>query len=280
MTANMDDDELQLRYVRVPKGQHLSDSRDTDGWGRDLLRDDGTNELRGPAESLPVDEDELRERLGVRSPDGEESSTDEDRLSPGQQALADVVLHIIDEVLEQVDWDAVFAAVWPAVRRAPRRVFDRLRFGKARAAQQPGWGVGKTTGEVNVAAVESPRSIDRPTSRVVMSSEEYRRLLLEIMAAEAFASKRRTLLSNVVVDDRMITPELMNSMRLVLDGRALELSDTEVAAVLAFLQITSPVPNGRALGSGRPAAGRELGHTPAIGSAHLNKSPNVRKPVD
>ncbi len=210
-----EDYELHIRAVKVPRGQHLPDSKDTEGAARDLLFEDGTNKLRGPAESFPIDEDELRERLGVRPDDGDEPSTNEDRLSPGQQAVADVILHIVDEVLEQIDWDAVFERVWPAVRRAPSRIASFFGFKKRDAVP--------------------PATIDRSTPKVVMSSEEYRRFVLEAMAAEAFASRRRSLLANAVVDDGLITPELMNSTRLLLEARVSELSETELAAVLAFL---------------------------------------------
>src|SRR5262245_36864311 len=92
-------DEWQLRRVRVPKGTHFSDSKETPGAERELLREDGTNKLLGPPESFPVDQDAM---YGVPAYEPDlPSSAGEPELSPSQQALADAIADLFETVIRE-----------------------------------------------------------------------------------------------------------------------------------------------------------------------------------
>lgn len=109
-----DEDEWVLREVRVPKGTHLSDSKETPGAERTLLREDGSNKLLGPPEARPVEDADLLSAYPYTpySP----SEPEDEGLTPGQKELADALTEIITEVAREVVLPLVRDVLAPALR--------------------------------------------------------------------------------------------------------------------------------------------------------------------
>ena len=79
-------DSYEIRKVRVPEGTHLSQSSETTGAERALLRDEATNELVGPPELFPVDDDDFStDRCDHCEPE------DDVQLSPEQQMVVEAL---------------------------------------------------------------------------------------------------------------------------------------------------------------------------------------------
>lgn len=160
-----DDDEWQLRYVRVPKGTHLSDSRASAGVERDLLREDGTNKLLGPTESVAADSASLYASSGDYAAGGSGAMEP----SFGVQLVAEAV----DALVAAIDWDAVFDRAAVAIGRTRGKIAKRLRSAIGRAEDRPGTDVA-----VEVADVSGvPPKAVLPATRAPefkMSSAEYR----------------------------------------------------------------------------------------------------------
>lgn len=116
------DDEWELRWVRVPQGTHLSNSRATPGRERDLLREDGTNKTLGPTESIAADEDAF---FGVRSHGSNSPSGSGGTERTWAQQLA---VGVITDVVKAVDWEAVFEQfVAPVFKRQSAKVGTHVR---------------------------------------------------------------------------------------------------------------------------------------------------------
>lgn len=222
------DDDWELRKVRVPKGTHLSQSKDSEGAQRDLLREDGTNKLLGPAESMPVDEDDLNhyrrnpppQDLGEREPSW----------------LAQLLGDVVEELIEEIDWEAVFEhIIAPAIKRTKNRVANRFRST-----------FGRTKTEIVEFVPDHPSTAldtqDHDESFAV-SREEYRQRVLLVLTAEAFASRERENLAKARIDEANLPEELVRAVRLVLEGNASSLTVDELAVVREFLAEV-PVPTG------------------------------------
>lgn len=225
------DDEWELRLVRVPKGTHRSKSRDTRGADRDLLREDGTNKLLGPTESIAADD--LDEPRTYEEPTSGQTS------AKSESAVAEVVGEIIQNVADQIDWDVVMEQlVMPAVRRARGKVAQRFRSAIGRADP-----AAATTTEVAVADLppESPATVVSTADEggVVMTAEEYSDRVASVLAADSFAAWQRKLLSTARVEAGDLHPELQCAMTALLQGDTSSLSEAELGAVMTFLQRSS-----------------------------------------
>lgn len=237
------DDEWQLRMVRVPKGTHLSESRETEGAERDLLREDGTNKLLGPTESIPADDS-----YELRRHDADDPT---DSGSQGRSAGAPFIEQVISEVVAQIPWDEVFEKlVVPAFRRARGRLGHRFASARPKSDGDPGTAV-------EVAALEPPEaagvSLDTTADAIEirMSAEEFRDRVMSVFAAESYAARQREVLSNARIDEGDLDPGLQRAVVSLLSGNAASLGRSEVEAAMRFLQ-SSPiggraheVPNGR-----------------------------------
>ena len=100
------DDEWVRREVRIPKGTHLSKSKDSAGAERDLLREDGTNRLLGPTESRSVEEDDLHRAYPYESVPSPDSGEPELPLLAGLAEAA--ITGFVNGLVESIDWEAVF----------------------------------------------------------------------------------------------------------------------------------------------------------------------------
>ncbi|MFD5097889.1 hypothetical protein [Streptomyces albidochromogenes] len=208
--------DWHLRYVRIPEGAHLSDSKETVGAQRDLLREDGTNKLLGPTESIPADEDAL---LRVHA------------LSPAQQLVAEVLKEVAREVVVPILMEVVAPAVKRNVSRMVKSLLSATRAAGDRAdaaelAVQPETPPADSSKEM-ATAVEEPQ--------ISMSSEEYRESLIAVLAAEGFAARQKRMLSNAIIQDDDLSPALRSAITLVLEGNASSLDEETREEVVRFL---------------------------------------------
>lgn len=97
----MGEDEWEYRKVRKPPNTHFGKSTQTPGVEREILYEDGTNKLKGPPESLPVDEEELRERFSPAQPPLPSPSKEQER-TPLQQELAEMGVEFLEQFINEV----------------------------------------------------------------------------------------------------------------------------------------------------------------------------------
>jgi hypothetical protein len=243
------DEEFQLRWVHVPKGTHLSSSRRTAGMDRDLLREDGTNKNLGPPESKPADLDNIvRDRVGreeipvdqerdeyefsseVGDVSRERTFADELRTAAAE-AIVDAVLEQIIELLKQVDWNAVAKRSSVVLRRTAGRASTRLRSLVNRTKSSDA----RISGAPELAPDLDPGT-QMVTQGVTMSRAEFLARMKAVIIAEAFADWQRRELANAVVSNEDLSAELQQSVLLVLDGGAAELTPSQLEGVLELLQ--------------------------------------------
>lgn len=220
------DDEWELRRVRIPKGTHLSESKDSQGAQRDLLREDGTNKLLGPTESVAVEEDYLDSAYSYDNAQSRDSG--EPELPWAAQLLSDV----IEEVVESIDWEEVFEhIVAPAAKRTKDRVANRLRSTFRRTK----------TEIVEFVPEELPTSSTQVDTQdgnatFALGRDEYRQSVIAVLAAEAFAARQREFLANARIEEDNVPEALVRAVTLVLEGNASSLAPDELAAVMEFLE--------------------------------------------
>ncbi|MDX3375537.1 hypothetical protein ACH475_03630 [Streptomyces globisporus] len=222
--------EWHLRFVRIPEGTHLSDSKDSPGIERDLLREDGTNKLLGPTESFPADVDALLRDRGYNT--DALRSADVRELSPAQQALADAIAEALEAVVREFVVPAFKEVVAPAIKRKLSEITRSLRSAIREARGQAG------TTELTVLAgtpqsdysKELDAAVEEPT--VSMSSAEFRERLIAALVAEEFAATQRRMLSNAYIEDDDLFPEFKSAITLELEGDS-SLLDEEMLEFLA-----------------------------------------------
>lgn len=222
-----------LRWVRIPEGTHLSDSKDTPGVERDLLREDGTNKLLGPTESFAADEDALH-RVHAYETDSPRGA-DVRELSLAQQWLADLTAEVLDTVAREVVVPVFKEVVAPAIKRKFSGIAKSLRSTTREARGQAG------TTELAVLTATPPADSSKEVDtavvepRISMSSAEFRERLIAARAAEEFAAEQRRMLSNARIEDDDLPPELKGAIQLVLEGNASLLDEETRAVVVKFL---------------------------------------------
>jgi len=222
------DGDWELRWVRVPDGTHLSDSRESAGASRDLLREDGTNKLLGPTESIRADVNSLYDQ---RSDDYLESGDSTPTFA--DQVIGAMVEAVVVTLLEAIDWDSVVDKTSGVLKRTKARITRGIRPNRTQPDTRPGT-------EVAVAEMLNPGAeieaavTELPPYR--MSSEEYRNRAMAALVAEAFAAHQRKLLASTIIDDDQTPPELLSSVKLVLEGRTSSLGEDDLAAVMEYLR--------------------------------------------
>ncbi|MET8531508.1 hypothetical protein ABZV67_05975 [Streptomyces sp. NPDC005065] len=226
--------EWHLRFVRIPEGTHLSDSKDTPGIERDLLREDGTNKILGPTESFQADVDALLRDHAYKA--DLLRSADVRELSPTQQALADALAEALEAVVREFVVPVFKEVVAPAIKRKLSGIAKSLRSAIREARGQAG------TTELAVLTATPPAdsskeldaAVEEPT--ISMSSAEFRERLIAALVAEEFAAKQKRMLSNARIEDGDLPPELKSAIKLVLEGNA-SLLDEEMLEFLAGARI-------------------------------------------
>ncbi|QYG93452.1 hypothetical protein HC251_14160 [Iamia sp. SCSIO 61187] len=203
------DDEWELRFVRVPRGTHLSKSSETPGVERDLLREDGSNKLLGPPESRAAGfDDSQRARSYDPGPYGYDEGRDE--LTPEQRRQVEELGEAIGQYLVAV----VFPWVGTKLREAwgHRRRWRRRKAASASAdAEQV----------IELAVSQPSASAEKRTppssDRARMSIAEYEERVLVVLAAEDWLTEQRRLLASAVVTGDELPPEVETATRLALE---------------------------------------------------------------
>jgi hypothetical protein len=218
-------DEWELRWVHVPEGTHLSNSRATPGRERDLLREDGTNKTLGPTESIPAEEHAL---FGVRSHGSNSpSGSGGTELTRAQQ----LAVGVITDVVKAIDWEAVFEQfVAPAIKRQSAKVGTRVRSAVGRISRRRRSDTAALA--PNAESDELDTSDNGPC--LSMSGAEYRERVVSALAAEAYAAWQRGILSNARIEDDL-DPALMRGVELVLQGKISSIDEETLVAVMKFL---------------------------------------------
>lgn len=230
--------DWHLRWVRIPEGTHLADSKDTPGVERDLLYEDGTNKLRGPTESFPADEDAFR-RVREHETDSPRGA-DQRELSPTQRAIADAVVELSERVLWDIILPVVNERVAPAITEVVIPAAKRKLSGLAnslRSATREAIGRAGTTDlalQTATPPADSSKEVDAAVEepRISMSSAEFRERLIVAKAAEEFAAEQRRMLSNARIEDDDVGPELKSAIKLELEGNASLLGEETLAVVV------------------------------------------------
>lgn len=224
------DDDWELRWVHVPEGTHLSNSRATPGRDSDLLREDGTNKNLGPAESVAADGEAL---FAVPS----DSSGSPNRPGgPEPTWVQQLAVDVITDIAKAIDWEAVFEQfVAPAIKRQSTKVRERVRSAIGRIRRRP---------RADTAALPSGApTVILETSEdgtgVGMSSAEYRERVVSALAAEAYAAWQRGMLANARVEDDL-DPELVRAVELMLRGNLISMDEQTLLAVMEFLDGSRP----------------------------------------
>lgn len=229
-----DDDEWVLREVRVPKGTHLSDSKETPGAERTLLREDGSNKLLGPPEARPVEGADLLSAYPYThySP----SEPEDTELTPAQKELADALTEIITEVAREVVLPLVRDVLAPALRVKINELAIRI---KAKSIEA--YGRARTGKQVRSLGHRRDRDSSGVVARgpeqtgITMSVDDFREYFLRAMAAEQFAAQLKQLLLTVRVQDAELSPELEQAIRLALEGEIAALDEDMIVSIVEFL---------------------------------------------
>lgn len=206
----MNNDE-ELRWVRRRDGSHRSSSRSTPGYERDLLREDGTEDLLGPTESRPADLDEIAHQLTAKGTQRE----------PMAQALRTGIAEAIMDALQPYIERGVDIAVDSAVAGIPR-LWNWAKNKASRINEKENL-VTASIPEVFVppSAVElSEKTELKDPAVLTVTADQYQALLLSALLADQYAAQARALLASVHIDDDVLPEELETAVRSALAGPA------------------------------------------------------------
>ncbi|MEV4548573.1 hypothetical protein [Nonomuraea wenchangensis] len=200
---------------------------------RNLLREDGTNKLLGPAESCPADEGALR-RVQAYEPDSPRSA-DVRELSPAQQALADAIAVVLEIAVREVVLPYAREVAAPALKRKLSAITKSLRSKTREVGTPAGTAVLTLT---STPPTDPSREVDAAVEEPItsMSSAEYRQRLIATLAAEAYATDQKRVLANTRIEDGELPPELRRAIMLALDGNSSSLDEETLAVVTKFLR--------------------------------------------
>lgn len=211
-----DDDEWFPREVRIPKGTHLSDSRNTPGAERNLLREDGTNRLLGPTESREVKSDVFASSSrtpGAGSPNYEYDSRGhilgQEKLSPSQQAIVDALFELLAQTIREFVIPAAREHIFPWAVQKVGELVERIRVTSIKVverAAKPSITVQppkNTTQDANGPDAAATRA------QVRMSQAELIKGMNEVLQAEKFLTERKKLLADALREGKDLPAELI-----------------------------------------------------------------------
>lgn len=219
-------DRWEPRLVRIREGTHRSVSRDTPGADRELLREDGTNKLLGPTESIPFDPYEFQ--VPVEEPPSETQPTWE--LSPETQELVEIAGRLAGEMLWAVGVKVVQHARPVVTQKASAfgtRVRRRLQTMRRRSER----------GDSRSRDPDTPNDVEvtDSSSEVDMSVAEFQEGCRRLLMAEQYRAQLRDLLSRARITDGDLSPELATAVDTVLEGKTMELDEASISILMAFL---------------------------------------------
>jgi hypothetical protein len=219
------------RYVFIPEGTHISKSRGSSGRDRDLLRDDETNELRGPAESIPADEADW---LGPPAFDPPPNGSRDGR-NPWAEGLGDLLGELLNDLVEEHGgWGVVIKRSASRVRRTTSKLSTHVRT-RVRRTAGPIVAVAPEEKDDGTATGHDLTAAPEPQFR--MTSDEYRARAQMMFAADAFARQQREILANSIIENPDAPPEVLAAVQRVVLGGAAGASEAELTAVLAYLTL-------------------------------------------
>jgi len=209
------DGHWEPAWIYVPNGTHLSDSRATPGANRNILRDDATNRLKGPTESIPMDDFGNPQKAHYQPHNDPPLAA-----IVVNAAVTAAVPVIINALIYNIDWTSIAhrahtgaKGAASSLRRhahhARKRV--RRRHRAEQACHQPG---------SNLAEIDQPKT--------TISGDEYQAIVQSIVVAEAFANWQRQYLTQVTIDETKLRPGLGTAVKLFLGGRTSELSPHQI----------------------------------------------------
>lgn len=220
-------DEWEPRLVRVPKGAHRSVSHDTPGADRELLREDGTNKLLGPPESIPFDPYGYQDLDQQPPPEPDK----EWELSPDVQEVVDT----LGALLGEAAWAySVKTAkhVGPVVKQKASAFGNRLRKGSRSAVRQAG------SSELVSHDAGSSNEIEAAagTTEVEMTLAEFREGCQSPTPGRAVpGSDEGSAAARASIADGDLSPELDAAIKAVLEGNTVALDEQSFAILMSFL---------------------------------------------
>lgn len=215
------DGQWKPTWTFVPYGTHLSESRSTEGANRSLLRDDTTNRLRGPAESIPM---EPSADSSGPAQHGDSPSATEILIAAAATAA---VTTIVVTLVKRIDWNAVadgtrsrFKGATKSFRRSERRTRKGSHITSRTESEQPS---------------EEDTSPEIAGPVITASRAQVKAMFESILAADAYASWQRENLARVQIDESEFSPELLAALNRTLQSGVGLLSSTETALIADFL---------------------------------------------
>jgi hypothetical protein len=187
------------------------------------LREDGTNKILGPTESIPADdddryEDDIYETNSLSDPGTEEPSW-----------VSQLAVELVTELISTLPWDEICEKiVAPAIERKMVTIRKRVRstIGRLRGRALTLDAHADSSEEVDIL-VEAPSAH--------LSSAEYRERALAALLAHEYAAWQREILSKAYIEDGDLPPELTSAIQLMLEGTIASLDEDTLAAVMKFL---------------------------------------------
>lgn len=182
----------ELRWVRRREGTHRAGSRETPGYDRDLLRENGTENLLGPTESRPANIDEI-----IRS----HTSAMPPRPTVAQQIAGQVVSNIMDalrpHIMHGVDIAVDTKLGVPKVVEWAKRKAEQRRIevrnpspsASARLDAVPAKATSDIDDETGTLEVQMPS----------VTADQYQAALHSALEAEQYAAQMRQVLAQVTV---------------------------------------------------------------------------------
>jgi hypothetical protein len=191
--ARTPDGEWELRLVRRPPGTHRSKSSDTPGADRDLLRKDGTNELLGPTESVPVSDDDLYEMYRRDRYEDAPPPSVNDFFTPEQKAELEAAFNLW---LHEIAMPWIENTAFPWVGKTSRSLWHRRPFNRGR----------EIGGRGPTAELEdpdwTPAQLEAIAPEVIMSATEYEERSTRLRFIEGLVEEeRRALAAARIADD-------------------------------------------------------------------------------
>lgn len=200
----------ELRWVRRREGTRRSGSKETAGYDRDLLRDNGTGNLLGPTESRPANIDEI-----IRS---------HTSALPSRPTARQVILEVIMEAAEPYIRRGVDAAFDAAVRGGSKlweRAVSKRAQGTGEKSHQSSSGSAQKV-PVPATAETRDEAGTLEVRKLSVTSEQYQAMHFSALEAEQFAARVRQLLDNVEVRDGAIPVESGASAALEVTASSLD----------------------------------------------------------
>ncbi|TYL51178.1 hypothetical protein [Agromyces mariniharenae] len=225
----------EIRLVRRKKDTYRSNSSKSDAFESDLLRNKGTRNVAGPTESRPIDEAELRRRY-----QGDPAYGPQREPSPAQQALADAIIELSTVLIREFVVPVVREVALPAAKAKLSEFAERRRFNALVRAEIRARALAANVVEVEVVEETEPGStaadVEVAAPGIAVTRSDLLLAQLQLKLAEDFVAQQRWLLAHAEVTDEDLSPELKQSVSLMLEGRADQLDDGQREAVAVFLQ--------------------------------------------